>query len=197
MGRSPRDLETGVYTIPESKSGEALRLPMHSRVKEILSGLPRNGVYVFAKADGEPPWDLTHTFAAAVKRAGIHDLHFHDLRHTWASMMAMTGVDPMTIQQLGGWKTLQMVQRYAHLSPDHKRAALGRLIPGRTDTALALRALCRLRRSMWECVSDGEIWCRGGVEPPWAEARRILSREWAFQLNHSIGHLQEVSSRLL
>lgn len=133
------DLETGVYTIPVSKSGDALRLPMHSRVKEIVSGLPRNGVYVFAEADGEPPWDFTHTFAAAVKRAGIHDLHLHDLRHTFASRLAMAGVDPFTIQQLGGWKTLQMVQRYAHLSPDHKRAALGRLISGRTDTTISTK----------------------------------------------------------
>ena len=39
----------------------------------------------------------------------------------------MAGADPMTIQQLGGWKTLQMVQRYAHLSPDHKRQAIERL----------------------------------------------------------------------
>ena len=121
------DLETGVYTIPESKSGDALRLPMRSRVKEILSGLQRNGVYVFAEADGEPPWDFTHTFAAAVKRAGIYDLHLHDLRHTFASRLAMAGVDPLTIQQLGGWKTLQMVQRYAHLSPDHTRQAIERL----------------------------------------------------------------------
>lgn len=46
----------------------------------------------------------------------------------------MSGVDLLMIKELGGWKTLTMVQRYAHLSPDHKRAALGRLIPGRTDT---------------------------------------------------------------
>ena len=129
------DLEAGVYTIPESKSGDALRLPMHPRVRDILAGLPRNGVYVFAEADGEPPWDFTHTFAAAVKRAGIHDLHLHDLRHTFASRLAMAGVDPLTIQQLGGWKTLQMIQRYAHLSPDHKRQAIERLSAAVTNTA--------------------------------------------------------------
>lgn len=39
----------------------------------------------------------------------------------------MAGVDAMTIQRLGEWKTLQMVQRYAHLSPDHKRQAVERL----------------------------------------------------------------------
>ena len=58
---------------------------------------------------------------------GSEDLHLHDLRHTWASRMAMAGVDLLTIKELGGWKTLQMVQRYAHLSPDHKRQAIERL----------------------------------------------------------------------
>jgi len=75
-------------------------------------------------------WGDFTTFSAAVKRAGIHDL-----RHTFASRLAMAGVDPLTIQQLGGWKTLQMVQRYAHLSPDHKREAIERLSTVATHTA--------------------------------------------------------------
>jgi integrase len=83
---------------------------------------------------GRSPRDFTHTFAVAVKRAGIHGLHLHDLRHTFASRLAMAGVDPLTIQQLGGWKTLQMVQRYAHLSPDHKRQAIERLCAAATNT---------------------------------------------------------------
>ncbi len=97
-----------------------------------------NGIYVFAEADREPPLDFTHTFAAAVKRAGIHDLHLHDLRHTWASRLAMAGADLLTIKELGGWKTLIMVQRYAHLSPDHKRQALERLSTAVTNTATEL-----------------------------------------------------------
>ncbi len=111
---------------------------MHSQMQEILKGLPRNGAYVFAEADGEPPWDFTHTFAQAAKSAGIQDLHFHDLRHTWASRMAMAGVDLLTIKELGSWKTIQMVQRYAHLSPDHKRQALERLNGSPTTRKVAI-----------------------------------------------------------
>jgi len=48
--------------------------------------------------------------------------------------MAMAGVDPLTIQQLGGWRTLQMVQRYAHVSLDHKRQAIERLSAAATNT---------------------------------------------------------------
>ena len=46
----------------------------------------------------------------------------------------MAGIDMLTIKELGGWKTLGMVTRYAHLSPDHKQAAVECLIPTATDT---------------------------------------------------------------
>ena len=63
-----------------------------------------------------------------IKAANIADFRFHDLRHTFASRLAMTpGVDLYTIQRAGGWKTPIMVQRYAHLSPDHMRAAVEKL----------------------------------------------------------------------
>ncbi|MFB3816028.1 MAG: tyrosine-type recombinase/integrase [Candidatus Methylomirabilales bacterium] len=48
-------------------------------------------------------------------------------RHTFASRLAMAGVDLYTVQRAGGWKTAIMVQRYAHLSPDHMRAAMEKL----------------------------------------------------------------------
>ena len=57
--------------------------------------------------------------------------------------MAMAGVDPLTIQQLGGWKTLQMVQRYAHLSPDHKRQAIERLQAPAKQTEILTVSGCR------------------------------------------------------
>jgi Phage integrase family len=53
---------------------------------------------------------------------------WHGNRHTFASRLVMAGVDLRTVQELGGWKTLKMVQRYAHLSPAHLRAAVERLV---------------------------------------------------------------------
>src|SRR5262245_36487980 len=52
---------------------------------------------------------------------------WHCNRHTFASRLVMAGADPLTVQKLGGWRTLSMVQRYAHLAPDHLRAAVERL----------------------------------------------------------------------
>ena len=62
------------------------------------------------------------------KDAGLLDGYtWHCNRHTFASRLVMAGVDLLSVQKLGGWRTLSMVQRYAHLAPDHLRAAVERL----------------------------------------------------------------------
>jgi integrase len=71
--------------------------------------------------------NLERYWRPALQAAGIPDFRFHDLRHTFASRLAMDGVDLYTVQRAGGWRTQVMVQRYAHLSPDHMRAAVERL----------------------------------------------------------------------
>jgi site-specific recombinase XerC len=53
---------------------------------------------------------------------------WHALRHTFASRLVAAGVDLRTVQELGGWKTLSMVQRYAHLSPGHLAAAVEKIV---------------------------------------------------------------------
>src|SRR5262245_31972070 len=58
----------------------------------------------------------------------ISDLRFHDLRHTAASRLVMAGVDLYTAKEILGHKTLVMTQRYAHLSPEHQRQAVERLV---------------------------------------------------------------------
>ena len=78
------------------------------------------------------------TLSSAGKDGGHLDgFTWHGLRHTWASRLSMAGVDARTLQELGGWQTLSMVERYAHLSPDHLRAALDRLVSS-TDGAVQL-----------------------------------------------------------
>jgi integrase len=69
------------------------------------------------------------TWRKACKKAGLAGLRFHDLRHTWASWMIQAGVPSHAIQSLGGWASPKMVERYAHLSPDHLKqyAAMSKL----------------------------------------------------------------------
>jgi len=62
--------------------------------------------------------------------ARLDGVRWHALRHTCASRLVAAGVDLRTVQELGGWKTLSMVQRYAHLSPGHLVAAVERIAAG-------------------------------------------------------------------
>ncbi|MGF6511017.1 integrase [Paraburkholderia sp. 32] len=69
---------------------------------------------------GKPVYQtVTAAWTKALKRAGIRDCRWHDLRHTWASWHVQRGTPLQVLKELGGWETLEMVQRYAHLSADH------------------------------------------------------------------------------
>jgi site-specific recombinase XerD len=67
-------------------------------------------------------------FDPAVAEANVADYTWHKNRHTFASRLAMAGVDIRTIAQLMGHGTIQMSMRYAHLSPDHNQSAVDRLV---------------------------------------------------------------------
>jgi len=58
----------------------------------------------------------------ACERAGIAKAKPHDLRHTWASWFYALSKDPMLLKAEGGWKSLDMVERYAHLIPSAMEA---------------------------------------------------------------------------
>ena len=62
-----------------------------------------------------------------LKRVGITDFRFHDLRHTWASWHVMSGTSLQELMELGGWKSYEMVLRYAHLAPEHLANAAARI----------------------------------------------------------------------
>lgn len=81
--------------------------------------------YVFVNPDtGKRYTDLKRSFNSACRKAGIRDFHFHDLRHTFASHLVMSGADLKTVQELLGHKSLTMTLRYSHLSQAHKKEAL-------------------------------------------------------------------------
>jgi integrase len=61
------------------------------------------------------------------RRARIEDLCFHDLRHTWASWHVQSGTSLPEMTELGGWKSYEMVLRYAHLAPEKLSSVAGRI----------------------------------------------------------------------
>ena len=93
---------------------------MHPKVIETLSKYREesDGEYIFKYKDKN---SLGSLFRKVMKRLGITDLCFHSLRHTFATNLAMNGVDLTTIQELLGHKSIIMTKRYSHPTPEHKR----------------------------------------------------------------------------
>ena len=87
---------------------------------------------VFASSEGKPldPSMLSHDFATIAKQVGLSGVRFHDLRHTYASHLAMRGVDIRKIQELLGHRDITMTVRYSHLSNADLREAVKRLDVG-------------------------------------------------------------------
>ena len=69
----------------------------------------------------------TRSWRNALKRAGIENFRWHDLRHVWATWHVMAGTTIAELQALGAWKSESMVKRYAHFAPEQLRAAAARL----------------------------------------------------------------------
>jgi integrase len=137
------DVLTGTLAVVPSKNGEGRTLPMNTVVRTVLFDLSLGrpqaedaDVLVFksayrtvARAVERAVKASIDTLVSAGKDASrLEGFTWHGCRHTWASRLVMAGVDLLTVQRLGGWRTLAMVQRYAHLAPDHLRAAMERLV---------------------------------------------------------------------
>ena len=121
------DLKHGFILLDTTKNGERREIPVNNTLRGVLEGITRrlDIPYVFYDSTtGKPYKDIKTSFKTALRRAGIKDFHFHDLRHTFASHLIMAGVDITTVKELLGHKTLTMTLRYAHLAPAHKVKAV-------------------------------------------------------------------------
>jgi len=113
------DLKRGTLTFHQTKNGERRAVPLTGQALTLMQQHAKvrrlNTQLVFPDATGTKPLSLRDAFEGAVVRAGISDFHFHDLRHTFASYLAMNGASLLEIAEALGHKTLAMVKRYAHL----------------------------------------------------------------------------------
>jgi integrase len=125
------DLRRDLLTVQAAfaKSGRPRSVPINSTLRAVLETrkAEAQGEHVIARSDGTPVRSFGDAFRGACRRAKLVGVTPHTLRHTFASRLAMAGVDLRTLQELGGWSNLAMVERYAHLSPSHKAAAVERI----------------------------------------------------------------------
>jgi integrase len=106
------DFNRRLLRVEKTKNNEKRSIPMSNTVYELLKSINIRDISgrvfplnVYALKDG---------FDRAVKKAGIKDFHFHDLRHTFATRLVQNGIDIYRVKELLGHKTITMTMRYAH-----------------------------------------------------------------------------------
>ena len=115
-------LDNRLIILPVTKNNAVRVLPINDTLYRTLMEMPEKTGYVFG--NGKPITDVKHRFTSACKKAGITDFRVHDQRHTYASHLAMRGVQIRALQELLGQKTLAMTQRYSHLAPEQLQNAV-------------------------------------------------------------------------
>lgn len=138
------DLERDTIFFGRTKTGNPRTVAIHPRVREALEPLwieqgKTRGGHVFLNIHGQPYQDtrdakvqggnpIQSAHKTACKRAGIVDFTPHDWRHHWASHCVMAGINIRTIQVMGGWKSLRMVERYAAVDTAHMQEAMLKIL---------------------------------------------------------------------
>lgn len=114
------DLRRGQLTVQAAyaKNGKTRTVPLNSVVRAALDRLPRTEDLVFRHGS------LGKAFRNACRTAKITGVTPHTLRHTFATRLCENGVDLRMVQELGGWASLALVQRYAHVTPSRKAEAI-------------------------------------------------------------------------
>jgi integrase len=129
------DMERGCLFLPDSKSGRKTVI-LNAPALAVLNTLERVGSYVVPGDDPEQPrHDLKRPWDAVTKRAGLVGVRLHDLRHTYASFGAGSGLGLPIIGRLLGHAQATTTARYAHLDNDPLRCA-SEAIAGRIAAAL-------------------------------------------------------------
>lgn len=120
------DFKRQVITLNKTKNGDTRSVPLVGEALKLLTerakirSLKDDRIFPpTGKAKKAACLDLRQPWEKALKKAEITDFHWHDLRHTAASYLAMSGVSLVEISKVLGHRTMQMVSRYSHLSDGH------------------------------------------------------------------------------
>lgn len=122
------DFDRGVLRLPDSKTGRKVVFLPQAAI-DMLKRMQRIGGYVIASdsagtKDEKPRADLKRPWAAITKRAGLDDVRLHDLRHSFASIGAESGLGLPVIGALLGHSSAQTTKRYAHAADEASRRAV-------------------------------------------------------------------------
>ena len=108
------DLDRKIATLPDTKNGTKREVPLTNTAREIIQKLPMRFDRLFETTD----YSIRHGWDRLVKRAGIEDLRFHDLRHEAVSRLFEAGLSVPEVALISGHKDYRMLARYTHLKAD-------------------------------------------------------------------------------
>jgi integrase len=126
------DLDAGTVRFIKTKTyldrtvsvvGEGAAL-LHTLASKRRTGIP----WVFARPDGKKPRAMECAWTTARRIAELSDFRFHDLRHTYASYLAMSGASLRDIAEVLGHKKIQQTMQYAHLIPGYTRPLVEQMV---------------------------------------------------------------------
>lgn len=135
------DLDRSHVSFLNTKNGHSRGVPLHSRIVTCLRELPHRDGAVFRTPSGRPYTPphkgveldtsagtrIKGAFRSAVTKAGVAPFTPHGCRHTWASWHYLANRDLLTLQKLGGWRSMAMVQRYTHVNVEDHRDSIERI----------------------------------------------------------------------
>lgn len=117
-----------------AKTGLTRHVPLNTEAMTVLRAWqPENAkadALVFPGPGGAPMFSLKTAWQKVATAAKLNAFTFHDLRHTFASKLVQAGVDLNTVRELLGHSDIKMTLRYAHLAPEHRAAAVAKLVAG-------------------------------------------------------------------
>jgi len=133
------DLDKKVIRVERTKSGKIRFIPINELLMRefLLQKQTKSSKFVFTNAaTGKQFVDIKRAFLGACKRAGIENLRFHDLRHTFASRLVENGVDIITVKTLLGHSSVRITERYLHTQGEQKKKAVETLLEGKKSENL-------------------------------------------------------------
>jgi integrase len=130
------DLAKQLIFLNQTKNGEIGTCTIAPEVMELLIEKKKEIIaerwlytdFIFKSKFGNKSIDIRSPFAEAKKRAGITNFKFHDLRHSFASYLAMNGASMSELMELMRHKSPSMCKRYAHLSTAHKSKVINSMV---------------------------------------------------------------------
>jgi len=120
------NLRTIELSKSENKGKKSIKIPITDTLYELLKNSnPKSEGYVFINPNTNKPYtDIKKGFTEAVKRAGIKDFKFHDIRRTVGTWLLVNGVDIRTIQNILAHSDISTTERYLSLTPEQNIKAM-------------------------------------------------------------------------